>query len=236
MKLVYSVLLLFSVALQSGAQHNEWSFQIPSGIFSFGGSGSASSSFYAVSDVASIPNYTNNPYGTGSAYSYGLVINFQRITKSNLIFGLQTGYESFSSKLKVDEVITSFQSETVKSGKTILVNQFINFHPFIGKRVSAIKNIDTDMAFGFDFAPCLNSKEHATIETSSGVNYNTTADYHKPSPDFRPRIDLTNYYKKFGFSVGYSYGLTNYTENSTRQNTRVYSRLIRIGVAYRFSP
>ena len=235
MKLIYSVLLIFSAQLQAEAQQNEWSVQIPSGIFSFRGTGSTSSSSYIVSDVASIPNYTNNPYGTGSAYSYGLVINYQRNTKSNLIFGFQTGYESFSSKEKVDQVFAPGLSSTaVKEGKTILTNRFINFHPFIGKRISRLRSIDTDLTFGFDFAPCLSSTEHATVETSSGVKYTTTLERHKPSPDFRLRIDLTNYYKKFGLCLGYSYGLTNYTEGIIGQGGGVYSQLIRIGIAYRF--
>lgn len=55
-------LLLLQPSLQ--AQSNEFSIQLNSGLFSFGGESSTSSSFIIVSDVATESNYTNNPYGT----------------------------------------------------------------------------------------------------------------------------------------------------------------------------
>jgi hypothetical protein len=234
MKKIYSMLLVCAAVLPSAAQHTEWSVQIPSGIFSFGGAGSASSSAYLISDVGSIPNYTNNPYGTGSAYSYGLVVNVQRITKSNLIFGLQAGYESLSSKLKVASILGGLVSLTVKDGKSILTNQFINIHPFVGKRVKIVNHIDTDVTVGFDFALGLNSTEHATISTDQGITFSTSGKRTAPNLDFRPRVEILNYYKKIGFCLGYSYGLTDYMGGIVGLDGNVFSRLIRIGIAYRF--
>ncbi len=85
----FLILSLFLISSLS-AQNTEFTVHLNSGLFSFGGNSATNSSIIIVSDVASVDNYTNNPYGTEKALSYGLAAQAQRITNRNLILGLQT--------------------------------------------------------------------------------------------------------------------------------------------------
>ena len=81
--------LLYLPVIQ--AQNTQFSVQLNSGLFSFGGESAAGTSFINVSDVASEQNYTNNPYGTKKKMTYGLSAQIQRITSRNLIFAFSSG-------------------------------------------------------------------------------------------------------------------------------------------------
>jgi hypothetical protein len=206
----------------------EWSIRIPSGIFSFRGPGAVSSS--AVNNASQQP-ISENPYGTGSAYSYGLTIQLQWLDKKKFILGMETGYESLSSKTQVFNV--GPQTWSFLNGKTILTNQFIILHPFFGKRIKLFKELETDLTVGADFDFCLKSTENITLNTSQGTIRQANERAY-PSMDFRPRIDFINYFNKVGFSLGYSHGIIDYASAQNGNSGAVYSRIIRISVAYRF--
>jgi len=225
------ILIIILSAVLTGTisgQTNEFSEQFSSGLFSFAGSSATkTSTLYLVGPS------TINPYGRGSSFSYVLGLQFQRITISNFIFGLQTSYESLSSKVKVDYAEYSPHSLgfQISEGKTILTYQFLTFHPFLGKRIKLINWLTSDLTLGTDLGVYLNSREHETGTMDNGIKY----DYYyalpkNPNLDIRPRIEFTNYYKKFGLTIGYSLGLTNYPG----AGLGAYSRIIRFGISYRF--
>ena len=229
-------ILIFSLAVVLtsiiSGQTNEFSEQFSSGLFSFAGSSSTKSSILYLGGPSTI-----NPYGRGSSFSYVFGLQVQRITRSNFIFGLQACYESLSSKVKV--VYAEYDPHSagfnVSDGKTILNNQFFSFHPFLGKRIKLINWLTSDLTLGTDLGVYLNSREHET-----GTMNNVKYDYYyalpnNPNLDIRPRIEFTNYYKKFGLTIGYSLGLTNY-ENTGEwgAGNKAFSRMIRFGLAYRF--
>jgi uncharacterized protein YxeA len=97
-KILIFILTLLLTAAISG-QTTEFSEQLSSGLFSFGGSFSASSYLIHISNEYT---YTENPYGRRSSFSYTFGPQVQRITKSGYIFGLQISCESLSSKVKVE--------------------------------------------------------------------------------------------------------------------------------------
>jgi len=90
------------------------------------------------------------------------------------------------------------------------------------------------LTFGTDLGVCLNRREHETGTVDNEGKYNDSYTLaNKPSIDIRPRIEFTNYYKKFGLTIGYSYGLINYTNRMVGANMEVFSRMIRFGLTYR---
>lgn len=222
-------------------QHNEFSIHLTSGLFSFGGSNATSSTrlFYYDSDNSSV----DNPYGRKFGFSYGLRFQVQRLIKSNYLFGLETCYESLSSKAKIDKLWGGYNYE-VSVGKAILTHHFLNFHPYFGKRIKLFKEVKTDLTLGLDIGLCLNYNEHAIVNCSNGVTFEMTKyEIHRypenePSSDIRPRFEFINYYKRIGLTIGYSYGLINYTPGSYWYDNKewtykTYSRMIRIGLIYK---
>ena len=55
------------------------------------------------------------------------------------------------------------------------------------------------------------------------------------SLDFRPRAQLSTYYKKLGLFFGYSSGLTNYIRDASKGTPRLTSKMIRFGVSYQIN-
>ena len=229
-KILILILTVILTATVSG-QTNEFSVQLSSGLFSFRGLSATKTSTI----IFTQNSYTNNPYGRGSGLSYGFGLQVQRITRTNFIFGLQTSYESLSSKVKIDNGwALEAPSANISDGKTILTNQFLSFHPFLGERMKLFNQITSDLTLGIDLGVCLNSREHETgIVDNEGKYDDSYTLANKPSIDIRPRIEFTNYYKKFGLTIGYSYGLTNYTNRMVGANMEVFSRMIRFGLTYR---
>lgn len=216
-------------------QTTEFSFHLTSGLFSFRGSGSAKSSMFNVGSGTLLKGYTNNPWGINSGFSYGFAINAQRVTKYNLVFGLQSAYESLTSKIYITTIWNNDLDYIIAEGsKTDLNHQFFNLHPFIGKRFKLIKNLQTDLLIGFDIGFCLGVKEYPDIKTDLGI-FNTSHERGKPQDDdYRLRIDIINYYKNFGLTIGYSHGLTNYKNGYEGGLPReVYSRMLRFGLVYK---
>ena len=226
------LLILLLTGQFSFGQKKQITFQANSGLFSFGGESANSTSFMNISDVGSISDYTNNPYGKNSSFSYGFGIQFQRLTSKDFIFGLQLSYESLSSKLTIDNAYGEI-TWSVKEGKTILTNNFINLFPSIGQRVKLFKGIDSDFLFGFDFGIGLSSKEKYSLTSNQGHQISGTNERDIPNIDFRPRIEFINYYKSFGLSIGYSYGLTNYQSGLDGGDREAKARYLRFGLNYR---
>ncbi len=235
MKRTFLLILIALFSAQIFGQTTEYSVQLTSGFFSFRGSDAGSSTWY--NGYTNHTGYTNNPYGRESGFSYGITFQAQRVTKWHFIYGLQAGYESLSSKIKIDYVWTT-ENVPANNSKTILTNRFFNFHPFLGARMHIIHGIKTDLTVGSDFGFCSSSEEKATVHTSQG-NYDTKLKRVKPKVDSRLRVDFINYYKHIGLLIGYSYGLTNYEAGAIGAepmpySPKVYSQMIRLGLVIKF--
>ena len=231
MRIIILLILILTEQFSFG-QKKQITFQANSGLFSFGGESATSTSFINISDVGSISDYTNNPYGKNSGFSYGFGIQFQRLTSNSFIYGLQLSYESLSSKLTIDNAYGEI-TWSVKEGKTILTNKFINLFPSVGQRIKLFNGIDSDFLFGLDLGVGISSKERYSVTSNQGHKISGTNERDMPNIDFRPRIELINYYKSFGLSIGYSYGLTNYQSGLDGVNKQVNTRYLRFGLNYR---
>ncbi|MBU1013696.1 MAG: hypothetical protein KKG99_11880 [Bacteroidetes bacterium] len=238
MKNIFFLILTTLFSINVIGQTTEFSFHLTSGLFSFRGSESGTTTIYtAASDFGAYSTWS--PFGKHSGFSYCLGFNAQRITDSHFIFGIRTSYESLSSSINIDKVIniTSSGGETwdAYDSRTILTNRFINIFPFLGNRMNVINGVNSDLIFGFDIGAYHSIKEHATINANQ-KSYNTTKNSLKEKWDYRLHVEMINYYKRVGLSIGYSYGLTNYLfvpkyNNFEKRDAR--SRMLRFGLVYK---
>jgi hypothetical protein len=214
-------------------QSTEFSVHVNSGLSSFGGESATESSIIINSDVGSAGNYTNNPYGTKKKLSYGLSAQFQRITNSNLIIGLQSGFEVLRSQVTIDDVAGDFPDPpSSASGQATFTNGFINLYPNIGQRFN-INDLNIDLTVGPELGFNVVSREKGEATTNNNIVLKTDRERNHANTDFRLRSSLTAYFKNWGISTGYSYGLSNYSGDLTGGNREQFSRFIRFGIAYR---
>jgi hypothetical protein len=227
-----SILILLLSIQYSFGQKTEISFNAYSGLFSFRGVGSTSSSWIISYPFINTPvKYTIDPYGKRSGFSYALEFQGQRLSKRKNIYGLGISFEALTSKVYISKIGVSGDPaylEYSASGETKLKNTFVTLNPFVGHRYSFHK-ITFDLLTGFDFAFCLKSKEEGNVTTNNKDYFTVENNKAKPSIDFRPRIQIKTQINKFGFLVGYSLGLTNY---QTQNNPKVYTSFLRLGLSY----
>jgi hypothetical protein len=208
----------------------ELDFNAYTGLFSFRGNGSTSNSWITAYTPAIPSDYTINPYGKKSGFSYAFELQGQQISRRKNIYGLGIGFETLKSKVGIDTVnggdIVYFQHAA--NGNTVLKNTFVTLNPFVGHRYSYCR-MNFDLLAGVDLAFCLKSKEVGQATTNNKDYITVENDKTKPSVDFRPRIQLKTQINKFGFLAGYSLGLTNY---QVQNNLKAYSSFLRLGLSY----
>lgn len=230
--------LLITVLFQSFAiisafgQSTELSIHLNSGLSSFGGESAGESTFININENPSIDNYTNNPYGKKMGLSYGLAAQVQRVTENKSILGLQAGFEMLRSKIDIERIEGYFDLRIhTAEGQTVLQNTFANIYPNFGHRFM-FKSVALDLTAGPEIAFFLNSKEKGEATEIGGNVVTTDYERNHPTADVRGRFALTAKYQQFGISLGYSYGLTNYTRNMEGGDRENFARLIRFGFAY----
>jgi hypothetical protein len=217
-------------------QKTELRGSISSGLFSFSGI-SALSSTSINWDDQSKSGYTNNPYGTKTALCYGLSVDLKRVTKRNILFGIDAGIESLRSMINIDW-IDGYTGTAVyqysATGKTFLNSGFFNFNPYLGYRI-IVNSISFDLTGGLEFGYLLSTTEKGNATDSNGTKYTTSKKlYGAFNFDLRPQIQLSAMYKRFGLFTGYSYGMANYMMGVIGDGRwECYSRLLRFGITYR---
>ncbi|MGX5688464.1 hypothetical protein [Arcticibacter tournemirensis] len=222
MKPLILVSFFIVCSLSLFAQKTEYSVHVQTGLFNFGGKSAEKSSSLN-------GNYANNPYGTGSSFSYAFYLQLQGITKRNTIWGLQSGYESLASRIKIDRILyLGAPAREGDFGHTSLRNQFILVHPYVGHRFNF--GIPLDISVGPDLGIGLKSMEKGKVPDANFVIDN---ERDIPAVDARIRINATAYHKSMGFTVGYSDGTINYQANMIGAEPETYSRFLRIGLSYK---
>lgn len=229
-KILIVIILFVSVQFTYG-QKTELDFNVYTGLFSFRGNCSTSYSWITAYTPAIPSNYTINPYGKKSDFSYAFELQGQRISRRKNIYGLGVDFETLKSKVGIDTVnggdFIYFQYGA--NGKTVLKNTFITLNPFVGHRYSYHK-ISFDLLAGVDLAFCLKSKEAGKAATNNKDYITVENDKTKPSIDCRLRIQLKTQINNFSFLAGGSLGLTNY---QIQNNLKAYSSFLRLGLSYR---
>ena len=219
---------------------NELRLSFNSGLFSYSGNAARSSTDIYIYDNTRT-GYTIDPYGANNAFCYGLSLNFKSVSKKNLVFGLDTGYEILRSSVSI-RLLRNFTSSpwpgfesitgnAVASGETVVTNSVINLNPFIGKRFKS-KDVSVDLVGGFDFCHILSAREKgdAHIDGNPDDNYKTNRNIKTINYDLRPRIQISLDYKRIGFYLGYCQGIISHSIENDNINSDVKSRFIRLGL------
>jgi hypothetical protein len=230
----YGITFFISLIISSSTfcQKTEFNVTAYSGLFAFRGNEAASHTWY-FSGLPSVPDhFTADPYGNQNDFSYSFEVQAQRVSFKRNIYGLGISYETLASKVHIDTAaggdIIYFQHWA--TGKTTLENSFITLNPFIGHRYH-YHQIAFDILAGMDISGCVKNQTTTKISTNN-KDYSTIEDNNpipKPSIDFRLRIQVKAQYKKVGFIIGYSYGLTNYNKQNA---PKAYSNFLRVGLNY----
>ncbi len=247
MKIALLTLFILFLSTRLFAQKIELSIQANSGLFSYAGNATASTSFIneGVDDKS---DYTNNPYGSKNGFSYGGDVQAQYVSKSGFITGLQAGYEVLRSKVDVDNydpiIITIFYNypevfQIPVKGHTYLQNQDININPYIGYRLN-LKKIKIDIMPGMDIGINANSYDKGSATGTDGTVYKVDYKMPKSPTDVRLRLGVAAWFKRFGLTASYAHGLTNFASNldvtaggGSAPALNAHSELIRFGISYR---
>ncbi|MGC4232445.1 MAG: hypothetical protein QM594_05645 [Niabella sp.] len=225
-------LALFLILFSAGVfgQNTEFRLALNSGLFSFSGASAQKYSRIIVSGQAN-SGYTSSPYGSAGALSYGLSGNLKRVTKNNLMLGVDAGFETLRSKVKIDGIHDGAGDYESAKGKTFLSSNFINLFPFIGRRFYR-EAVSFDIVGGFDIAYCLKATEKGSASAADGTKYTTSRDRKTISTDFRPRIQFSADYKNTGVYLGYSQGLINYRSGAVGGTNICLASFLRFGLTY----
>jgi hypothetical protein len=223
------------------AQKFELALDAYSGLFHYGGNGTAATSFINEGN----PDYTNNPYGSKNGFSYGGGLRLQYIAKSGFLVGAQVDYELLRSKVNINGYQPIYyyldygpanyiQTPNPANGQSFLQSQAINLSPFIGYRIKG-KKIGIDLMPGVDFGFNLNAYDKGKATDDNGQTYHTDLKLADIPNDVRLRFGVAVIYGRFGITASYAYGLTNLYKNTTYSdgNYNAHSELVRFGLSYR---
>jgi hypothetical protein len=155
-------LLLFITSISFG-QQLEYSVHLNSGLFKFAGEGTTHSTGLILANSQSDIPFTYNPYGDKAGLCYGLAVQVQKVNSKHLIFGLQAGYETLSSKVKLRYAYTPLYS----SPNPLITGETVFRHAFIGKRV-VFDKVSLDLNMGLDLGLGLSSLDKSDATSDSG--------------------------------------------------------------------
>lgn len=233
MKKDFIAIFFVVLSLNVFGQSLQYGINLNSGFFRYTGE-SAEKAEQINYNLDKEEGYTNNPYGNKYGLSYGISANIKRITRSNLRFGLDLGYEILRSRIDISAVWQHNENinETVSAkGKTILNSSFVNLFPSVGyqfNKSSMILFFDC----GFDFGYCINENERGNAQ-SELRDYETSKERKTIEFDFRPRIQVGIQKHKIEGYIGYSKGMINYKSGFVGGTNEVYSEMIRVGLTYK---
>ena len=132
MKNLLTTFCFLTLYLIAPAQDKEFTGGINTGFFSFRGKSAVNTSFINVSDVTSIPNYTNDIYSKKAGAGIGINFSLQKVTKAKIIYGLSAAIEILKSKISIDAVAGVRGSSGLANGKVTLTSKFVTISPAIG--------------------------------------------------------------------------------------------------------
>jgi hypothetical protein len=234
MRTAVFILFQFLLLPASYGQSLEYSVHLNSGLYSYAGNSSVSHTFVTERSNSN-DVYTNNPYGSNNAISYGLSAQIQRVTENDFFLGVQSGFEVLRSSVQVAQIFShQYSNSSVSvSGSTKLRLQNINVYPYWGYRLN-IKGNDLDVQIGPEMGFILDSRELGEVQAKDGTTYTIENPESHPDMDVRLRASLSFHYKRWMFNSGYSFGVRNFKAGMVGGPVfTAFSRYLRLGIAYR---
>ena len=234
--------LLFTVVapaftVSSYAQKTEIKLNAYSGLFSYRGNGTSSTTTANSNDTFTYWNW--QPFGRKSAFSYVFEMQVQRATRKHHLYGLGVSWEELKSLTRIDSVRGDIPRTIPIKGKINIANSSLTFNPYIGQRFVTGK-WNFDVLAGIDLSICTKLQEAVYYFSPTESKY--TRYYkgyrRKQFGDIRPRIQFNAAYNQFGIAAGYSIGLQDMyrTEGDYYYRgikLKAYSNFLRLGINYK---
>jgi hypothetical protein len=233
------VLLLpvLALALPAAAQHTELVGRAGLGLLAFGGADAVSAtSLYEWG----LPGFglANRPYGSRLGTGFSVGARLQRVGASEGLLALDLGYERLRSWSDVREVLSApYLSSSIQTyratGSIALQSQQVTAFLGVGHRfgTGAVRldaSVGPEAAYVYGFR----TKGSGTYNGSTAWSINS-ASLIDNQVDARLRADATVWYGRLGANASYSHGLLSYQRGLTGADRNVYSRTVRLGLAYR---
>lgn len=234
---------LLALALPAAAQHTELIGRAGLGLFRFGGRAAA-----RVAGVSYYDDYFDGPGGSGySPYGRRLGAGFtlggrgQRVGRRNGLAALEVGYDWLRSRMAVD--LVSYSPAIYSSrgpvgyaadGTVQLRTQHLTAFLGLGHRFQ-VAAAELDLLAGPEVAYVFGGREQGNGTYNGGtpwtINQDNRGSFNRA--DARLRADLTAWYQRVGLTASYAHGLINYQGGLVGASREVYSRTLRLGLAYR---
>ncbi|UOQ99053.1 hypothetical protein MUN81_06060 [Hymenobacter sp. 5317J-9] len=240
MRNAFLLLPLLALPLSAAAQHTEISGRAGLGLFRFGGPSAEGTSFVNFANNFGQPNgYTNNPYSSRLGAGLALGARVQHVGQRQGLVAFDLGYEWLRSRTSITQLYysqpltSSFSGAYRADGSTELLAQRVTAFVGLGHRfdagalvIDALAGPEGAYVFGFR-------------EKGSGT-YNGNLSWAVDQPnraasryDAGLRADATVWYHRLGFNASYSHGLLNYQSGLLGASPEVYSRTLRLGLAFK---
>jgi hypothetical protein len=201
-----------------------------SGFSFFGGPGAVGKSHYHLSDVSSIPNNMDNPYGKKPFTNFMAGLQADMTLSSKWVLLLSSQFEHTGGRLTCDSVFSRMGGIKV-DGKFHRYYDFISINPQIG-RIVFQKAVTVSVHAGMDYTSRLDRGEQFDYTNQNNQKYSIGYQGGEPEVnDLRITIGAAVTRKKWGLDINYKHGLTNYWKDGP---AKVYARLLHIRLLYAF--
>lgn len=237
MKKHFLLLPLLALAAPAAAQHTELMGRAGLGLMQFGGKSAAATSHVNYTNVNGFQaGYTNSPYGSRLGAGFALGARAQRVGSRSGLLALDFGFEQLQSRTAI-EIVDYYNgtSNTPRpaTGTTSLQTRNLTAFLGVGHRFS-VSGVALDVLAGPELAYAFGFHEKGRGTYDGAMAWATDVNAREFNRfDARLRADATAWYHRVGFNASYSYGVINYQSGLLGASPEVYSRTLRLGLAYR---
>lgn len=238
MKKVLYLLPLLALARPVLAQHTELIGRAGGNLAWFGGRDAAAATLINYSSYQGRTyGYTNNPYGSHVGAGFGLGGRVLRVTRPGVLLAFDLGYDWQQARGHVTSL--SYYDETYvaqrqfnANGYNVYRTQNVSGFLGVGYRL-VLPGVALDALAGPELAGVFGGHDTGN-GTFNGRDWSVD-DHRNPSYplDARLRADLTLWHNRTGLTASYSHGFVNYQGSLVGGSSEVYSRTLRLGLAYR---
>ncbi|WP_375415920.1 hypothetical protein [uncultured Hymenobacter sp.] len=229
--------LLLALAGPAAAQHTELIGRAGLGLLRFDGRDAARVSTVNYGGDFEEGGYTNNPYGRRLGTGFGLAARGPRVGPRRGLVALEVGYDWLRSRTDIAYVDYFDQfgiARYAATGTTHLLTNHIGAFLGLGRRFGLkSKNINLDVLAGPEAAFVVVLYEKGSGTFNGAARWRTDRPRNGATADVRLRADLTAWHRRLGLTASYSHGLSNYRRNLDGLDQQLYSRVLRLGLAYR---
>jgi hypothetical protein len=228
---------LLALAFPVAAQHTEIIGRAGLGLMCFGGQnaiGSATVNYSSRNGYES--GYTNSPYGSKLGAGVSLGVRAQRVGQRKGLLAFDLGYDWLQSRTNV-AVVNYYNGQSNMpydaKGTTYLQTKNLTAFLGVGHRFE-LPVFSLDVVAGPEMAYVFGFHERGSGTFDGGHAWATSQDRSSSlNADARLRADATAWFHRVGATVGYSHGFLNYQGHLFGGSSAVYSRTLRLGLAYR---